>query len=231
MKFPVLSVFALALAIPSQLRATDKEPKIYVLETDVAKLESGTFAGEMRLSPDGKRYCYGARIGERKFVIVDGQEYPAFDGCADGMPVFSPDGQHFAYVALRGGKQCVVRDGEPGTDFEMVSSVPPLFSPDSQRLAYLAKDGDRGLVVLDGKAGEPYRNIAAMSFSPDSQHFAYIGMSAASMVVMLDGREAYRDEHFVKDSLAFDGPSELHVLTLRDGHVIRARIDVLEQWP
>ena len=143
------------------------------------------------------------------------------------MPVFSPDGQHFAYVALRGGKQCVVRDGEPGPDFEMVSKIPPLFSPDSKRIAYLVKDGDYGLIVIDGKPGERFRNIAAMSFSPDSQHFAYIGMSAASMVVMFDGREAYRDERFIKDSLVFDGANDLHVLTLRDGRIIRARIDVL----
>ena len=164
---------------------------------------------------------------DRKFVVVDGKKYPAVDGSAAGMPVFSPDSQHFAYVALRGGKQCVVRDGEPGADFEMVSSAPPLFSPDSKRLAYLAKDGGRGLVVLDGKAGEPFRNIAAMSFSPDSQHFAYIAISVTNMLVMLDGREVYRDERFVKDSLGFDGSNSLHVLTLRDGQIIRARIDLL----
>ena len=66
-----------------------------------------------------------------------------------------------------------------------------------------------------------------MSFSADSQHFAYIAISVTNMLVMLDGREVYRDEHFVKDSLGFDGSNSLHVLTLRDGNIIRARIDVL----
>ena len=44
---------------------------------------------------------------------------------------------------------------------------------------------------------------------------------------MLNGREVYREKHFVKDSLAFDGANGLHVLTLRDGDIIRARIDLL----
>ena len=210
----------------AQLIVRDEQYFIAINEK-MSPAYEGVTKDSLRFSPDGKRYCYGARSGDRKFVIVDGKEYPALDGCAAGMPVFSPDSAHFAYVALRGGKQCVVRDGEAGPDFEMVSSEAPLFSPDSQHLAYIAKDGDHNLVVLDGKSGERFRNIAGLSFSPDSQHFAYVAAAVTSMSIILDGREIYRDAHFVKDSLRFDGSNGLHVLTLRDGRFIRARFQLM----
>ena len=55
MKFPALLFVTLASAIPTLLKAADEVPKIYVLETDLAKLESDSVPGDMRLSPGGKR--------------------------------------------------------------------------------------------------------------------------------------------------------------------------------
>ena len=55
MKPPALFTFTLAFGVRALLAAADEEPKLYVLETGLGKLESGTMPGEMRFSPDGKR--------------------------------------------------------------------------------------------------------------------------------------------------------------------------------
>ena len=81
-------------------------------------------------------------------------------------------------------------------------------------------------MVLDGEPGEKFRNVDGPMFSPDSRHFAYVGWALTTMSLMLDGGEIYRAKNFVNDSLTFDGPSSLHVLTIADHQFVRVRFDL-----
>ena len=123
MKFPVLSVFALALAISGQLRATDKEPKIYVLETDVAKLESGAVPSKMRLSPDGKRALQLVVRDDQYFIAINEQMSPAYDGVTKDSLRFSPDGKRYCYGARIGERKFVIVDGQEYPAFDGPSEL------------------------------------------------------------------------------------------------------------
>jgi hypothetical protein len=189
-KVPLAIILALALCFSALLRANESEPKIVGMETSLGKLETGTIASEMRLSPDGKRIAQLVVRDEQYFIAINDQMSPAYDGVTKDSLRFSPDGKRYCYGARIGDRKFVIVDGKE----------------------YSAFDGSA--------AGMPV-------FSPDSQHFAYIAVSVTTMSLIVDGREVYRDERFVKDSLGFDGSNSLHVLTLRDGQIIRARFDVM----
>lgn len=224
-------------SVPSELRISsdarhvaqvvvNDEGSSVVVNDVTGTPNDGLATDSFHFSPDGKRFGYGAKIGARKVIVVDGKEYPAFDSSAAGMPVFSPDSGHFAYIALRGGKTCVVLDGVAGPDFESVSDTGLLFSPDGKRLAYIVKDGEHSRAVLDGELGASYHKIVGATFSSDGGHFAYIGMSLTTMSVMVDGHEVSREMSYIKDSLGFDGPHQLHVLALHGDEIVRLQIDL-----
>ena len=225
-------------SVPSELRISTDARRVaqVVLRDDGSSVVvdgvasptyDGLATGSFHFSPDGKRFGYGAKIGDRKIIVVDGKEYPAYDSSAAGMPVFSPDSAHFAYIALRNGKSCVVLDGVAGPDFESVSDMGLFFSPHGKRLAYVVKEGEHSKVVLDGELGAIYHKIVAPTFSPVGEHFAYIGVSLTTMSVMVDGHEVDREAGYIKDSLGFDGPKQLHVLALRGDEIVRIQIDLM----
>ena len=91
----------------------------------------------------------------------------------------------------------------------------------------VAATGDLDVTLKAAGRVSPNMNKTAKVASTLDGRIAYIAVSLTTMSLMLDGREIYRDERFVKDSLCFDGSNGLHVLTLRDGQIIRARFEVM----
>ena len=149
-------------------------------------------------SADG-RVLYGARIGDRYALIVDGVPLGS-DHLAAAPAVFSPDGRRVAYGAEdRQGvppgrpaeRQWVVLDGEAGPPFRGLSSAPGalLFSPDSQRLAYWALGDDGARLVVDGVAGPAYKDIGQPVFSPDSIRLAHPVVLPGGMAAVVDGQQ------------------------------------------
>jgi len=185
----------------------------------------------IHFSPDSRRIAYGARRDGHGIVVVDGVEYPAGETCASGFPIFSPNSAHFLYVAVQPGKakMCVVMDGRPGAPYDSIMKGSPFFSPDGKRFAYVARDGDGGRIVLDEFAGAKYQNVDAPTFSADGNHLAYVAMTGTSSLLVLDGREVAEASTFLRDSLAFDSPTQVHILSLgRNGVVNRLQVDFPE---
>jgi len=52
----------------------------------------------LTFSPDGSRFAYGARIGKKRVLFLDGERGPAYDGLSTKL-AFGPDGWRFAYSA------------------------------------------------------------------------------------------------------------------------------------
>jgi len=182
----------------------------------------------LSFSPDSKRVSYGALRDDHKVVVVDKIEYPAFNGSAEGMPVWSPDSKRFAFFAATDeGRILAVVDGNAGQAWDSVIQESFTFSPEGSRFAFVAKDGDFGRVVVDGEAGSRYRNVAGFTFSPDGKHFAYIAMSAESMAVIVDGVEMETARAFIKNTLRFDGPEQLHVVKLEGNKLILVQTDLV----
>ena len=89
--------------------------------------------------------------------------------------------------------------------------------------------GEHSRVVLDGELRAVYRKIVGLAFSSDSRHFAYIGMSQTTISVTVDGHEVNRKASYMKDSLGFDGPNQLHVLTMHIDEIIRIQLDLVPE--
>jgi len=65
--------------------------------------------GTLVFSPDGEHLAYAAKLGEKGFIILDGEEQKMqFEAVGD--PVFSPNGKHIFYKAKIGKEWTVVVD-------------------------------------------------------------------------------------------------------------------------
>jgi hypothetical protein len=92
--------------------------------------------------------AYSACRGDRRFLVVDGDEQPPHDAVMEGSPAFSPDGRRVAYVARDGQAQRLIFDGvESSRTFNAVVTIGGggLFFDGPDRLRYI---GPMGTVLL-----------------------------------------------------------------------------------
>jgi WD40 repeat protein len=160
-------------------------------------------------SADGKRLAYGAQLGNKQFLVVDGNPGKAFDLPFDiprPLPraVFSPDGKRIGYrLQFRAASERVrvVIDDQEGVEFEHDGSLAPtggiplgtpVFSPDSQHVAYLTRNARIMTVIHDSHPVGSYFDAAYLTFSPDSQHLAFVacvlGGQRLAYSVVRDGK-------------------------------------------
>jgi Tol biopolymer transport system component len=164
--------------------------------------EGATFDSLTRSVPpvfsrDGRRLAYGAGIGDRVRLILDGSSV-SDEQLAPIAAVFSPDGTRLAFAEMRGetrkeAELRIVLDGAPGDWFAGMRNAGGVmqFSPDSRRFAYCRIDGEMHTGwVIDGVPQRMDREVSNLSlakvrgigvlepplraaFSPDSRRFAY----------------------------------------------------------
>ncbi len=169
----------------------------------------------IHFSPDSKRVAYGAMRGGKGIVVVDGKEFPAGLACAIGFPIFNATGEHFLYVAAHPENEAsVIVDGKEGETWEALMKGGPVFSANGNHFVYVAKDSRGGRVVADGVAGPIYENIIPPTFGPDGEHFAYVALTPDASILVVDGKELVKTRDFVRDSLGFDSPTRLHILSI-----------------
>jgi roadblock/LC7 domain-containing protein len=146
---PCISVLLILISTGAFAQKTSPNKEIF--ERLIVQIDSSSWIQEtFRVSPDSKRVAYMARLGNKIFVVVDGQEEKQYDGIGATGPIFSPDSKRVAYMARLGNKRFVVVDGKEEKQYDGLAG--PLFSPDSKRVAYMARLGNKIFVVVDGKA-------------------------------------------------------------------------------
>jgi len=172
--------------------------------------------------------CNAQRTGTPVAVVGD-KEYPSAHS-----PKVSPDGRRVAYAATRRDHQVAMVDGVSGPAYEHIRTQG--FSPDSKHLAYSAVRGGRSFVVVDGRE---YRGATDhVVFSPDSKHVVYWALTSAGFELMVDGVSAgaydrplsldvlrgFRGLQFV-----FDSADSFYAVAVRNGHVLRTEVRIVEE--
>jgi hypothetical protein len=145
-----LCLSVLLVCVGIKVFAQEKSEDRVVSERLIAQVDLSFWIEDtLKVSPDGKRVAYGARVGNKWFVVVDGKEKKQYDGIGKGSLIFSPDGKRVAYGAEVGDKWFVVVDGKEEKQYD-----DPLFwaggrivfdSPDG--LHYLAREGSKIYLV------------------------------------------------------------------------------------
>ena len=99
--------------------AQGKSSNRIVSERPVAQIDvSSWIPKSFRVSPDSKRVVCAAQVGNKQFVVVDGNEGKHYDGIMEGYPIFSLDSKRVAYVARVGNKWLVVVDGKEEKQYD-----------------------------------------------------------------------------------------------------------------
>ncbi|MBN1918200.1 MAG: PD40 domain-containing protein [Verrucomicrobia bacterium] len=97
-------------------------------------------AGPFVFSPNGDRLAYGAQVGDKWIVVVDGQEGKPYDEIGDFSLAFSPDGQTIAYTARTGDVWFVIVGEREATQYTTMPGRGVFDS--SNTLRYIVEDGD-----------------------------------------------------------------------------------------
>ena len=75
--------------------------------------------------------AYAAKVEDKWFAVVDGEEKKAYDGIGTASLIFSSDSKRVAYVAGVGKGQLVVVDGREEAKYDAIGVGTLIFSPDS----------------------------------------------------------------------------------------------------
>lgn len=142
------------LTVPPVIRPDQKEVGVLwfvkgraflhqAFHKDGKKENSYEETSDLVYNSDGSQHAYAARNGKNWFIVVNGQEGPAFDKVV--TPLFSPDGRVLVYRARKEGRRFMVVADTGGKvvsqhpPYEMV--FPPVFTADGKAVAYGVKDG------------------------------------------------------------------------------------------
>lgn len=191
-----------------------------------------TEAGRARyiaFSPDGTRFAYRARRGDRTLMVVDGvAERPSppdprvlLAGNPEAWGTFSPDSRHYAYRAGRDrGAVCVVRDGVAGPAYDAVPQL--LYSADGEHLIYRARRGGRDYAVVDGREVAAAERIGGLVYSDSAGRLAYTRKTARGWAVVVDGVEGPTYARIDQSAFSRDGRRFLYVARGPSRHVVVA---------
>jgi hypothetical protein len=160
---------------------------------------------ETKVSADGNHYCFWAKTGDKKVLVVDGQtrELP---GELTSYVIGNEGFLAYAYTSSGKCRVCTGRTDLPG-EYDEVTML--TLSPDNTKAAFWARKGGKWTLVAGDKEfpgfdGYFYYESGARKYSvmwsPDSRHIAYYARSVGKEVLVLDGQKL--DNKFLPPGLA-----------------------------
>jgi len=197
-----------ALPVFGSEEPANSKPEVFKQESFLANLSPGIATQTLRVSPNGQRIAYMAKLEDgTETVFVNNDRSPKYAGIVKDSLSFSPDSERVGYGALRDGNKVVVVDGKEYPAFNGSAEGMPLWSSDSKHFAFFAMtDGGRLLAVVDGKPGREWDLIIKDSFvfSPDSSRFAFIAKDGDFGRVVVDGEAGPRNRNVAGFSFSPD---------------------------
>ncbi len=133
-------------------------------------------------SPVGKRFMYGARVGKKWAMVLDGKRGPLYDAVLG--PDFSPDGKKAVYIGESHKKQRMIINGIPGPVFDHI--WPAEFSKNSKTMIYMARRGHKKTVVINGRPGPMVDEVGPPVMSKDGRTVAYRARKNKKYMVVIN---------------------------------------------
>ena len=187
-------------------------------ETRLLTLPHQVLGDTIVVTPDGDSVGYVLGVGERRKVVIDGDErwrwdavQVVVDGSVKGTythasrPYFSPNGHRVAWIAEREGREFAVVDGVEGKPYDGVAYERVEFSPDSRTVAFNAREGHSSFIVVNGVEGPRCDRICELTFSPDSSRIAYVATRGDRQILVVDGEELAEHDQVVSVDFSKDG--------------------------
>ena len=116
----------------------------------------------MKFSPSGQRFAYGAKAGNKSFVVLDGKEGKTYDWIFEPR-FFTPDNQYFVYKARNDQGDILVFNNWETQPYDRIYGV--TVNNSQNQLIFYARKGDaiwRGVVNLN-KPLEANLNLTSIS--------------------------------------------------------------------
>ncbi|MCX7702480.1 MAG: hypothetical protein N2234_00030 [Planctomycetota bacterium] len=122
------------------VRATDGKLYVVVDGKEGKRYDDLAF---LTFSPDGKRFAYAAKEGDKWLVVIDGKEEKKYNGIGEGTIAFSPNSDTVAYAAITDTGWTMVVNGNEGEKYDVIVTIGPkkiVFDP-TENLSHLSGTG------------------------------------------------------------------------------------------
>jgi Tol biopolymer transport system component len=177
---------------------------------------------------DGNRMAFGARIGKRYFMVVDGKIGEPYEEPTLINPRFSENGKIIVYYGKQNGKDFVVVNDKKSQLYDWAGWYPAI-SANGDSVAFPAKRGEKATVVFNGHEGPQWDATWSPKLSRDGTHLAYCARSGAKTFVVIDGIEGPPFQDVGAPSFSPDGQLAAHSADMGNKHLmIFAKLK--DQW-
>lgn len=201
-RYPVFSPSGREIAYAGSFEA-----KKYRVVHNGQKSEPYDDIGEIVFSDDDAHLAFGAKRGDKWFVVRDGVESKnLFDGLGADSLRFSHDGKHLVYTGTHDNKWNLVIDEKPSPDLFSIGTGGVHISSDSKVISFVViKAKNQETCIVNGKPGREYNTIEPILFSREGHHCAYLA----------GDKDGWRVVHDFVEDKAYDDAND--PLFSRDG--------------
>ncbi len=176
--------------------------------------------GSLQFSPKGNRLAWTAHKGNKRVVVVDGEESSEYEAVGKQV-AFSADGRHVGFFADRGRTRptkVAVVDGTPLGPYDGIADGSFAFSTSGDHFAFVAKRAEKTFVVLDGHELTGYDAIGeGLTFDSSGASLAYVAKRGTSMFVVVNGKEGREYEAIAEAPIFSPDGSRLAYIAIRAG--------------
>ena len=102
--FSLVTIVVMLTGMLSSVGESAERVNLVIKETSRGKIHPGGIAESLTISPDSKRFAYGAERGGKQFVVLDGEEGKEYDGFLRGSKLVFDSPRELHALAVRGGE-------------------------------------------------------------------------------------------------------------------------------
>ena len=142
-------------------------------------------------SPDGNRFAYTAKTGDKWQIVVDNKQEVSLDsGVTINFIRFSPDNKKLLYTINDGKHVFLFFNGIKSKAYDAINENSISFSTITNKIAYSFTLLSKQYNVIDGKEGEAFDQVGFPLLNPNGKQYAYWAINDKKSYVVIDGKKS-----------------------------------------